>query len=102
MSSPLPPRRIPAALERSPSDPSISSASGPGLAGITSAPPTPGGPRSSGLRGSLAIPATRTFEESQGVKWVDYLEDKYMFRGLVRERGEQSFEHLRLLVRKKD
>ncbi|GJE85021.1 hypothetical protein PsYK624_010980 [Phanerochaete sordida] len=53
-------------------------------------------------RRTRAIPATRTFEESQGVKWVDYLEDKYMFRGLVRERGDQSFEYLRLLVRKKD
>lgn len=53
-------------------------------------------------RRTRAVSTTRAFEESQGVKWVDYLEDKYMFKGLVRQRGEQGFEHLRLLVRKKD
>lgn len=47
------------------------------------------------------FPTTQAFEESQGVKRVDYLENKYMFRGLVRERGEQGFEHLRMLVSKK-
>ncbi|EKM59871.1 uncharacterized protein PHACADRAFT_250646 [Phanerochaete carnosa HHB-10118-sp] len=53
-------------------------------------------------RRTRTLSTTRAFEESQGVKWVDYLEDKYMFRGLVRHRGEQSFEHLRLLVQRKD
>jgi len=41
---------------------------------------------------------TQAFEESQGVRCVDYLENKYMFKGLVRQRGEQGFENLRLLV----
>ena len=47
------------------------------------------------------FPSTQAFEESQGVRRVDYLEDKYIFKGLVRERGEQGFENLRLLVGKK-
>ena len=47
------------------------------------------------------FPTVQAFEASQGVKRVDYLEDKYMFKGLVRHRGEQDFEHLRLLVAKK-
>lgn len=53
-------------------------------------------------RRTRALSTTRAFEESQGVKWVDYLEDKYVFKGLVRHRGEQGFEHVRLVVRKKD
>lgn len=48
------------------------------------------------------FPSTQQFEESQGVRRVDYLEDKYMFKGVVRERGEQGFENLRLLVGKKN
>lgn len=47
------------------------------------------------------FPTTQQFEESQGVRRVDYLENKYMFKGLVRHRGEQSFEKLRLLVGKR-
>lgn len=53
-------------------------------------------------RRTHALSTTRAFEESQGVKWVDYLENRYMFKGLVRQRGEPGFEHLRLVVRKKD
>jgi hypothetical protein len=45
--------------------------------------------------------STQAFEESQGVRRVDYLEDRYMFKGLVRARGEQGFENLRLLVGKR-
>lgn len=44
------------------------------------------------------FPTTQAFEESQGVKRVDYLESKYMFKGLARHRGEQGFEHVRLIV----
>ncbi|KAI0340795.1 hypothetical protein BDW22DRAFT_1333670 [Trametopsis cervina] len=47
------------------------------------------------------FPSTQAFEESQGVRRVDYLEDKYMFKGLVRQRGEQGFGNLRLLVGKR-
>lgn len=46
------------------------------------------------------FPSVQQFEESQGVKWVDFLENKYMFRGLARHRAEPGFEHLRLLVSK--
>lgn len=47
------------------------------------------------------FPTTQAFEESQGVRRVDFLEDRYMFKGLVRQRGEQGFENLRLLVGKR-
>lgn len=47
------------------------------------------------------FPSTQAFEESQGVRRVDYLESSYMFKGLVRHRGEQGFENLRLLVGKR-
>lgn len=47
------------------------------------------------------FPTTQQFEESQGVRRVDYLESNYMFKGLVRYRGEQGFERLRLLVGKR-
>ena len=47
------------------------------------------------------FPSTQVFEESQGVKRVDYLESKFMFKGLARQRGEQGFEHLRLIVARK-
>ncbi|KAI0700612.1 hypothetical protein BC835DRAFT_1411956 [Cytidiella melzeri] len=45
--------------------------------------------------------STQAFEESQGVRRVDYLEDRFMFKGLVRHRGERDFENLRLLVGKR-
>ena len=48
-----------------------------------------------------AVPKTQAFEESQGVRRVDYLKDKYTFKGLVRERGREGFEHVRLRVGKK-
>lgn len=48
-----------------------------------------------------AVPTVQAFEESQGVRRVDFLTDRYMFRGLVRSRGEQDFEHVRLRVGKK-
>ncbi|KAI0092150.1 hypothetical protein BDY19DRAFT_928545 [Irpex rosettiformis] len=47
------------------------------------------------------FPSTQAFEESQGVRRVDFLEDRYMLKGLVRQRGEQGFENLRLLVGKR-
>ncbi len=47
------------------------------------------------------FPSTQAFEESQGVRRIDYLEDRYMFKGLVRQRGERGFENLRLLVGKR-
>ena len=47
------------------------------------------------------FPTTQAFEESQGVKRVDYLEDKYMFKGLARHRAEPGFEHLRMIVKRK-
>ena len=45
-----------------------------------------------------AVPNTRAFEESQGIRRVDYLKDKFMFKGLVRRAGEPGFEHVKLLV----
>ncbi|GJF00612.1 hypothetical protein PsYK624_169060 [Phanerochaete sordida] len=53
-------------------------------------------------RRTRALAATAAYEESklQGVKWVDYLEEEYMFGGLVGERGEQGAEQFRLVVRK--
>lgn len=44
------------------------------------------------------FPTTQAFEESQGVRRVDYLLDKYYFKGLMQPRGEQGFENMRLLV----
>ncbi|KAJ3547808.1 hypothetical protein NM688_g5368 [Phlebia brevispora] len=48
-----------------------------------------------------AGPNIQAFEESQGVRRVDFLLDQYMFKGIVRERGEQGFEYVRLRVGKK-
>lgn len=41
------------------------------------------------------------FEASQGVRRIDYLKDKYVFKGLSRCRGEDGFEYVRLLVGRK-
>jgi len=48
-----------------------------------------------------SFPSVQAFEESQGVRWVDYLLDKYMFKGIARQRGERGFEKMRLIVGKK-
>lgn len=40
---------------------------------------------------------TQEYEESQGVRRVDYLKSRHMFKGLVRIQGE-GFEHVRLRV----
>ncbi|KAF7789389.1 hypothetical protein EIP86_000333 [Pleurotus ostreatoroseus] len=48
-----------------------------------------------------AVPNIQAFEESQGVRRVDFLTDRVMFKGLVRSRGEQGFERVRLRVGKK-
>lgn len=45
-----------------------------------------------------AVTTTMALEEGQGVRRVDYLKEKYMFKGVVRRAGEQGFEHVRLRV----
>ncbi|KDQ54281.1 hypothetical protein JAAARDRAFT_38441 [Jaapia argillacea MUCL 33604] len=44
------------------------------------------------------FPSVEQFEASQGVRRVDYLGKKVCFRGLVRERGTDGFENLKLIV----
>ncbi|TCD59970.1 hypothetical protein EIP91_010960 [Steccherinum ochraceum] len=44
------------------------------------------------------FPSAEEFESRQGVRKVDYLLDKFVFRGLTRLRGEGGFEVVRLLV----
>ena len=44
------------------------------------------------------FPSVEQFETSQGVRRVDYLKDKYIFKGLTRRRGEDGFEHVKLLI----
>jgi len=39
------------------------------------------------------------FLASQGVRRVDYLKDKYIFKGLVRMRGEDGFDQVRAVFR---
>ncbi|KAK7681894.1 hypothetical protein QCA50_014856 [Cerrena zonata] len=44
------------------------------------------------------FPSAESFEASQGVRKVDYLKDRYVFKGLTRRRGEDGFEYVKLLV----
>ena len=37
-------------------------------------------------------------ETTQGVKRVDYLKEKYIFRGLVKAHDEEGFFHWRLIT----
>jgi len=46
-------------------------------------------------------PSAEQFEASQGVRRVDYLEDKYLFKGLLRLRGDDGFDTVKLLVDKR-
>jgi len=45
-----------------------------------------------------SIPSVAQFEASQGVRRVDYLLDKVMFRGLLRSSGGDGFETFKLVV----
>lgn len=45
-----------------------------------------------------SIPSVAQFEASQGVRRVDYLLDKVMFRGLLRVAGGNGFDTLKLVV----
>jgi hypothetical protein len=45
-----------------------------------------------------AVPHLAQFEASQGVRRVDYLLDRVVFRGLVRVHGVDGFETLRLVT----
>lgn len=47
------------------------------------------------------FPSAEQFEASQGVRRVDYLKDKFVFKGLSRTRGDDGFEHVKLLVGRK-
>ncbi|CAL1700046.1 unnamed protein product [Somion occarium] len=43
-------------------------------------------------------PSAEQFEASQGVRKVDYLKDRYIFKGLTRRRGDDGFEYVKLLT----
>jgi len=45
-----------------------------------------------------SIPSSAQLEASQGVKRIDYLMDRHVFRGLVRAPDEDGFSHWRLLT----
>ncbi|KAG1748460.1 uncharacterized protein EDB91DRAFT_1235742 [Suillus paluster] len=45
-----------------------------------------------------SIPSSAQLEASQGVKRVDYLTDRHVFRGLVRAADEDGFYHWKLLT----
>lgn len=45
-----------------------------------------------------SIPSSAEFEASQGVKRVDYLMDRHVFRGLVRSSDQDGFYHWKLLT----
>lgn len=47
------------------------------------------------------FPSAEQFEASQGVRRVDYLLDRFLFKGLVRLRGEDGFETVKLIVDRK-
>ncbi|KAH9948818.1 hypothetical protein B0H21DRAFT_216154 [Amylocystis lapponica] len=47
------------------------------------------------------FPSAEAFEASQGVRRVDYLKDRYMFKGLMRSSSDGRFEHVKLLVGKR-
>ncbi|KAI0684383.1 hypothetical protein C8Q76DRAFT_636527 [Earliella scabrosa] len=43
-------------------------------------------------------PSAQAFEEAQGVRRVDYLLEKYMFRGIMRENAADGFSKMKLLT----
>lgn len=45
-----------------------------------------------------SIPSVAQLEASQGVKRVDFLLDRFMFRGLVRAPGSEGFDEYKLIV----
>lgn len=45
-----------------------------------------------------AFPSVEQFEASQGVRRVDYLLKKYMFKGLKRSKGDDGFNNLKLVI----
>jgi hypothetical protein len=45
-----------------------------------------------------SIPSVAELEASQGVKKVDFLLERYMFRGLVRGYGEDDYDEWKLIV----
>jgi hypothetical protein len=45
-----------------------------------------------------SIPSVSQFEASQGVRRVDYLLDRVMFKGLIRVPGAEGFETMKLIV----
>ncbi|KAJ3547809.1 hypothetical protein NM688_g5366 [Phlebia brevispora] len=53
------------------------------------------------IRRSRAKAETKVFEESQGVRRVDYLLDKHYFKGLILPKGPDLFKNVKLLVGKK-
>ena len=44
------------------------------------------------------FPSPQAFEEAQGVRRVDYLGDRYMFRGIMHESGPDGFTKMKLAV----
>ncbi|KAL4064707.1 hypothetical protein V8B97DRAFT_1297346 [Scleroderma yunnanense] len=48
-----------------------------------------------------SVPSTGNLEVSQGVRRVDYLKDKYMFRGLIRARDGDGFFHWRFVTERR-
>ncbi|KAI0072977.1 hypothetical protein K474DRAFT_1667136 [Panus rudis PR-1116 ss-1] len=44
------------------------------------------------------FPSVEQYDAYQGVRRVDYLKEKFIFKGLIRRRGEQGFEHVKLLT----
>ena len=45
-----------------------------------------------------SFPSPQAFEEAQGVRRVDYLGERYMFRGIMREGGPGGFTKMKLAV----
>jgi len=45
-----------------------------------------------------SVPSSAEAEASQGVKRIDYLLDKHVFRGLIRTHDEDGFYHWRLIT----
>lgn len=45
-----------------------------------------------------SVPSSASVEASQGVKRIDYLREKHIFRGLIRTHDEDGFYHWRLIT----
>jgi hypothetical protein len=45
-----------------------------------------------------SIPSVSQLEASQGVKRVDFLLDRFIFRGLIRAPGEDGYDEWKLIV----